>query len=378
MSNLDPIVDQPTDLEDIIADTITDLDTPTDASEPVATDTTPVDAAPVTDTTDTVVTEEPKDPAAQAVAAQPTDPETESDEAFAKRHGLPVPRPGMNNRIPYANVRKTLLKQAREITTKVENQFKTKVTELEERAKAYDSQIQQVQQFEHVMVNDPAQFFNMLATNIPAYREYFQQVQAMAQELETLKKSGGQSATQPVDDDPRPLPKQLSDGSMGYDDAGLDELMAWNRRQAVKEAQLQMKPLQDAEEARQRQAQQQAIYQQNVQAVSSMLTNARQNWPNFTELEKDIETILSKDQRLNLEQAYIQAYQQVIVPRLTADRTKMRAEILDEVTQRGRSAQSSAPARQVRTQPTEPDYSGMDQDERLLAIVRETANSLRK
>ena len=357
-------VDHDTALLNIVEDTISDL-----SSDPVDEPT----ASPAASSTsaEPTVTDTLPTPAAPVAAQFPT---TDSDDAFAAKYGITIPKPGENNRMPYDRHRKILIKNMRDVVSKVEGEFKPKLeqfTEYASKVQDYETRLDGVAQFEHVMLNDPAQFFQLLSSQIPAYREFFTYVNQLAEYAQ------GQQP-EAVDPDPRPTPKSQPDGSIGYDEAGLEELLAWNNRQALNTARQEMQPLMQAEAQRQQYAAEQHVWNQNATAVKSILTEARTKWEDFVSLEKPIEDLLAQNQSMTLREAYLQARQDMIVPRMSANRDKMRQDILAEINRRGVAGSTAAPVRQSRTTPTGPDYSGMSQDERLLAIVAESVANLQR
>jgi hypothetical protein len=153
----------------------------------------------------------------------------------------------------------------------------------------------------------------------PAYRRYLGQPAA--------------DATPKVDDQ-RPGPDlDLGNGQRTYSQAGLERLMAYERQQAVKEAQRHI--MRDLAPLREQHAAQQHIAAAS-ERVRTVLEDARQ-WPGFKEHEAEIVTVLKANRKLSLDAAY----RQVVLPKLTTDRNKLREELLKEI--KGAPASTTAP-----------------------------------
>ncbi len=184
------------------------------------------------------------------------------------------------------------------------------------------------------MMNDQTQFIKMLRT-IPAYDNIFKA-------LDNPTQPNNQAPAEVPDDMPQP-DQELTDGSRVYSLEGLKALNAWNRSQARKEVMDEVGkrfgPIEEEWQAHQR-------IQAIMPKVQAQLDEARK-WPLFNESEGEITKALQENQSLSLEGAY----QKVVYPKLIADRSKMREDILKEVKQAPRSTaaptQASRPAPQT-------------------------------
>ena len=329
---------EPIDLTEVVADATDDaLDTSTGTSTE-STDTTEVDlqADTSTDTT-TADADVNTDP---AVAA--------AQDEFEKRWGVPAISPtGRPNRIPHPRVKQMVTKAEAEAiaktTKELEAKWATERTPLETKVKNYEGRLEKVAQFEHVLENDPKTFLNLLS-QIPAYKEFFEYVGKLAQG------AGGQQqeAQRPtLDHSDMPQPDQeLSDGSKVYSLDGLAKRDEWLAKKiedrAIKQAEERFgQRLQPFEQERQNQQR----HAQAVQSVEKQISEARQ-WPHFTELEPEVIKILKSDPNITLERAYVKAFQDVQVPKVTADRNQIRTEVLAEL--KKKPMNSSAPMGQVR------------------------------
>jgi hypothetical protein len=173
---------------------------------------------------------------------------------------------------------------------------------------------------------EPKEFIAKLAKHDPRYQAFLEPPQAAA-------------APTPQTEMPSP-DVTLHDGSMTYSIDGLKKLLEWNT--ANVEARLmpkldeRLKPWQDREkEAKAREEGEKATAAVR-ERTRSMIAEA-QNWPGFKEHEADILKALQADTEqaraagkrptLSLDAAYRQA----VLPKMTADRNKMREELLKEI-----------------------------------------------
>jgi hypothetical protein len=154
----------------------------------------------------------------------------------------------------------------------------------------------------------------------------------------------------------RPKPDVLNpDGSLGYSEKGLAALLAFERAEAVREAEKRLSdkfdpiltPIIEERQAGEK-------FQAAKQRQAKNLQTARDTWAGFKEHEADIAqwlrsqwfSVVNGQRVRNPAKAHLglmEAYQAVVVPKFQADRTKMRDEILKEMTAKG-SAPIKAPA----------------------------------
>src|SRR3990167_6387410 len=327
-------------MEEVIEDAVNDsLDTtPVDTSTDVVDTTSELSA----DSTDSTITDstDVQDPLADPAAVQ---------DDFEKEWGIPARSiTGRENRVPHARV-KTMVTKAEQkgydkAKKELDSQYTPKVTEYEAKVKDYEGRLGKVAQFEQVLENDPRTFLQLLS-QIPAYKEFFDYVGKLAQG------QGGQqpqAAEQPyLDSSTMPQPDQiLSDGSKVYSLEGLAKRDEWLAKQiegkVVQQAEDRMTkryaPMEQEWQNQQRTA-------QLVPVIERQIAEAR-TWPNFQELEPTIVQKLKSDHQMTLDRAYVLSYQEQVVPKVSADRNKIRTELLAELRQKPVS--SSAPASQVR------------------------------
>lgn len=266
--------------------------------------------------------------------------ETPAQDDFEKRWGIPAQSvTGRENRVPHSRV-KTMVTKAEQDGYKrglkeSEGKATPQLVEFQTKVKDYEGRLEKVAQFEHVLENDPKTFLGLLS-QIPAYKEFFDYIGQLAQN----QPAAGQPAKVP---DGMPQPDQtLTDGTKVYSMEGLQSLLQWQaenvEKRVTQKVQKQYEPIEKEWQNQQR-------MQQLVPVIEKQIAEAR-TWPNFAELEPQIVKLLNADQSISLERAYVKAYQEQVVPKMSADRNKMRTDILAELKQKPVS--SSAPSGQVR------------------------------
>lgn len=336
MSNLE--------LENVIEDSLNDAVQAEDGDTAETVETTSE-----TSTESTEVTEPVAETSSEVTnpATTGTETETEALDEFAKRFGIQSQSvTGRENRIPYSRVKKIIERNEKDTTARVrkelETQFTPRIQEFETKVKDYEDRLTKVGQFEHILENDPQQFLSMLS-QVPAYKEFFDYVNKLA---------GGASPDQPVVaagalDSTMPQPDQaLADGSKVYSMEGLQKLLAWQSQQveerAVKQAEdrysKRYEPIEREWQAREQMA-------KIVPVVEKQVTEAR-TWPLFKENEPEIIQALKADPNVSLERAY----QNVVLPKIQADRTKMRTEVLAELKNKPMSTAAPVTAAKAGTQ----------------------------
>ena len=319
---------EPIDLTEVVADATDDA--AFDASvEPIADAPLEASAEPAAD-----------DPLAPA--ADPTDPLTAVQDDFDKRWGISSKSAtGRENRIPHSRVKQMVSKAEQEaiarITKEMEGKFGTERQPLETKVKDYEDRLTKVAQFEQVLENDPKTFLGLLS-QIPAYKEFFDYVGQLA--------NNAQPQT-PKTPEGMPQPDQtLPDGTKVYSMEGLQALLDWQGQNVEKRvtSQVEQRVAQRYQPMEQKWQEEQRIAQL-VPVIEKQIADAR-TWPNFAELEPEIVKILKADPQISLERAYVKAYQDITIPKVSVDRNKMRTDILAELRQKPIS--SSAPSSQVR------------------------------
>lgn len=333
MSNLEDVILAAVEDNDLPADPTPEVDQ-TDSPEPVETLETPVEAAP--EAVEPIVADpspEVPSPAESVPEVKPDAKEKPKKEDFDTKYGLePTSPSGRENRIPYTRVKKIADKAVRDAKKEWTSEYEPKLAESEAKNRDYETKLERVSRFEDVMINKPDQFLDMLST-IPAYQHFFRTIeQAMSGHMPA------QAAPPQADPaDERPAPNQkLSDGSMVYDEEGLDALMAWQSRQIeskiTKQIEDRYKPLESEWETQQQARQNEQRDAQVLSKVRADITEAR-TWNLFSENETEIVAALKTNPALSLEGAY----RKVVFPKLVADRNKIREDVLNEVKRAPRS-----------------------------------------
>lgn len=309
------------DMNEVIEDAINDIEVPeteatteVEASADSSTEATPEATGPAPETTET-----------PADAAPGTENAPEPDK-FAKEFGLTAQSvTGRENRIPYSRVKAIVDKAQKKAT----EPLTAKLTEFETKVTDYERRLEQVGQFEQIMVNDPQRFLQMLST-LPAYKPVFEAL---------LNPGAGSQQGQQSQEDPgngMPQPNQkLPDGTMVYDMDGLKALMAWQAQQVEQRVSQRYQPIEEAWRS-------QEHINQIIPVVQRQVEEAR-TWPMFKENEEAIVVALQRDQNLSLERAY----QQVVFPKLAGNRDQIRQEVLKEI-KSAPGGSTSAPTRSSR------------------------------
>ena len=348
------------DLESVISDSISDSELPTDTLEASdsldSTEASTEDLSEGTETgletsTDGEEGEEAGSVEVGSPATRQTPTKAKPVDEFEKKFGVPALGPsGRENRIPHSRVTKMVAKAVKD----AEAGYVPKIQEFEAKVADYEGRLQKVAEFENLMVNDSSRFLQLL-NQLPQFQELLkpvfqpQQVQEQAQ------------TPDPDGDMPQP-DYELADGSKVYSMDGLKQLNAWNRTKAREEARTEVLseiekrfgPIEQSFQAHQ-------AFQELAPKVNAQIQEAR-TWPMFNENEAEITQALQQDRLLSLEGAY----RKIVFPKITADRSKMREDLLREIKSAPRS--TAAPSRPVRSTPTPGGKRSLED------IIRESVN----
>lgn len=271
-----------------------------------------------------------------------------------KKLGIPSHTNGRENRIPYSRVKKIVEKAEKEALAPYHKQ----IAELTPKIQDYESRLNQVAQFEHVLVNEPQKFMEMLST-IPAYQGFFSAIN----ELQQRAVGQAQQQTQTVDNDPMPGPDDAESGT--YTLQGLQTLLEWQSRQVesrvTKQVEDRYAPIRQEWDANRR-------LQELAPVVQAQIDDARK-WPQFNENEPAIVDYLNRFPASKLEEAY----RVVVLPKLQADRNSMRQQLLNEIQKAPKS--TSAPAQASR--PVTQTHQGARSLEDVIAEQARSAGLIR-
>ena len=351
------------DLNDIIEGALDDLgieedlqDSPQEIhetpSEPVQEAVTVVEETPV-------VAPVPEATVAEASAADQSEtPPADSEDDFEKKYDFPAKNSsGRENRMPHSRV-KTMVQKAEKsgyekAVKELEGKYTPQLKEFETKVKDYETKVAKSGQLETLIDTDPRSTITVLSKH-PLYKEFFEYVNKAVEAFESKASPEAQTTTASTED-PIPQPNQtLPDGSKVYDLDGVQQLLDWKARQVEKKVLKQVEDkfakLQPIQQEWERANIDREFLAKTRPVVDQILVEARTNWPNFKELEAEIEKILEADttRTVSLDRAYMQAYQTHVVPKLSADKNKMRAELLAEM----RAKPATTAARVVPTTPS--------------------------
>lgn len=294
------------DLTGVIHDAMADAgdNLPTDLPDPVvdATDDAPVEAA-----TDAVV-----------------DPDLDETGKELFEAGIKPPKEGeRENRIPYNRVTK-IVENAKK---KLREQQAKDLKERDDRLAGYATKEENWAKWDQLIQSDAPRAVHMLAAMYPdQWRGYVAQKKEEAkQEAKVTKSELGE----------RPTPDyQFPDGSPGYTPAQFDKLQDWNRGKAKEEAKTELReefearygPIEQSFKASQAEA-------KLADGIHSDLQEMRDTWGELFAAEEklgndsEILKLMATDKKLTLKKAT----QRILMNRLTANRTKVRAEVLAEM-----------------------------------------------
>lgn len=304
------------------------------------TDTGTDDAAVVADPVEPVVVADETDPALVAAKAA-----QDAEDAFAKEHGLKLPKQGeRENRIPYTQVKKIVgnaekklaevvlgkpLEAGKDLYTEVKARV-ARLPELETKVQEYESEMGNMTAIGQLMETDPAKFLQMLPFVNP---EYAKLIGAAAETV--VKPSVAKGAPRPEPDYDLGVDAEGKSLGKTFSDEGLLKLLEWQSEQtkaSVLEAVgADLKPFKDANESNRRMA-------EMAPKIEARVNYARKSFAGFTANEDAILAVITASNKTNrpvgLEEAYIQVIDKKHaeeIAKLTTDREKIRKEIIAEM-----------------------------------------------
>lgn len=256
------------------------------------------DASSVTDAA-------PDAEAATTEQANPAPAPTPAEvDELAKELGLEGARrpDGREQRIPYSRVKEMIEKKLQKATT----EWEAKAKEHTDRLSTYEQERQHYATVQQMIEHQPEAFLQALAQANPAYRRFIADAGAIKAPVDA-------PASMPQPD------VDIGNGQRSYSVEGLNKLLAWQAQQVEQKVTQRFAPMEQ-------QWKSQAMQSQAAASVKAAIDDARQ-WPGFTEHEADVLQALRADRKMSLEAAY----RKVVLPKLQADRTKMREELLAEL-----------------------------------------------
>lgn len=269
-------------------------------------------------------------------------PESDEDKALTKlleEHGIKAPVAGQReNKIPYPRVRKIVgnaLKRAKETAT-------TETKKLTEKYQPLEAEVTNYRRVDELIEKDFPKYMGLLQSLHP------EKWKAYAESL-NLALASKAEAVPDEKDDPKPQADvKYEDGSVGYSPEQHDKLLAWagrkGAREALKTADARFKPLE--ERLTNEQKAQAAVEQRNQRmgAIKEEIKTLRAHFGElFTADEKLADDGKSeiiayqKANRVGLTQATLA----VLLPKLAANRAKIRQEVMAELAQRKAAAKAA-------------------------------------
>jgi hypothetical protein len=308
-------------------------------------------------------------------------PEEEAEPSEAGDEILPVKgKDGRNNPIPYSRMLKinenSQIKLIESITgAKPERGADGKIDFIAEAGKIkatfeekdaaiadYSGKLEQISAVEKIMVESPEQFLEMLPHLNPAY------AQLIGAGKQAVAQAGAADMPKPDID--------LGNGQFTYSLEQMDKRMAWERAQAVKEAEGKINerfaPLDKAARAEKE-------LSSAKQAIATTLKDARTGWEGFKDNEEAIFTAMREDRvaaekkrqkpTLSLERAYLK----VMVPKWKADRQTLWKEWTAQ--QKGKPTSTSTAVTTPAKKPTTSAGSG---GETTIDIIKASIANLKR
>jgi hypothetical protein len=266
-----------------------------------------------------------------ATGAVPADTSTTSTtetvadvDDLAKELGLPAVPPGTKriNKIPYDRVQK-IVENAKK---KLQTEHETAIRQHTERLTAAERELQAVNAVAEMMQGDPEQFLSAMAELNPAYARYV---------------GGGGSTTPRGGNNGRPeADVRLEDGRYTYSPEQAAALAEWQAQQVERRIAGRIAPFEQERQERQ-------IFEAAVPRVKAQIA-AFQKKPLFNENKAEIEKALAADPNISLQDAY----DLVVLPKLTADRNRIYQELLAEQNARPHSTSIANTASRQSEAPT--------------------------
>lgn len=233
---------------------------------------------------------------------------------------------GRTNRIPHPRV-KAMVETG---VKKAEAKWTTeKLEPIQRENTVYRERFKGIGVVEDKLFNKPAEFVGILRT-IPGYEKF-------------LVSADGQPATgtttvPAAKDDPEPGPDVRDDKgtAIGYSEAGLKALRAWDRRQAVRESEerlgARIKPF---EESARSAAERSEAARATSEGIAAELNQAAK-WEGFIENGTEILEALKADTAEVLAGKHgptplLDIYHRIVLPKMKGDRNKLREDIIKEL-----------------------------------------------
>lgn len=267
-------------------------------------------------------------PAPAKEEAAPPDP-TEEAELSKLQAEILAKNPGMAHGKINVDRHQAVLTRNRNLLQK---QIEERDQQLKDIAWAKDPEIRQALQALALAETDQKAFIQLLMQD-PRFAD-----------LIAFKEAQKEAAKDPNEGRPGPN-KASEDGSYKYyDEQGLQQLLAWERQQTVKEAQAEwlkeFGPIKDEFEQRN-------LYNRSKAEAGEVLATAREQWKGFADNEPAIKQSMIANPRYTLHDAYRSVVVEKYASETKVNREKLRAEILAEINGKKPAATTPSLARGV-------------------------------
>lgn len=294
-----------------------------------------------------IETETPEPADTTGVAEAGAESETEPDEELSKlQEELVTKTPGLAGKtIDVARHQAILTRQRNQAEAK-EKAFQAAVQKAEEQAKAFqDPEVQAALRALSLADTHPKAFVELILSD-PRYQQLiqFKEVQDKVAEIQEAKAE-------------RPQPKRTEDGQEYWDQESLDKLLAWNRQEAIAEAEKRVAkameekfgPVYDEYQARN-------TWNEALERNRGVLENARANWDGFKEHEPTIKKALKDNPNWDLNDAYRSVIVKVYKDSASKTEADYRKKFMEELNGKKRAAEGSL-------RPQQPERTAKAKDE---------------
>jgi len=274
----------------------------------------------------------PEEEEAAPAAPKPIIAKDEFDEILeAEGHGKKKDALGRENRIPYSATKKIIENARKKWEAEV---VPTAITQRDAEWQEFTAPIQEkfekVSRTEQLMAEEPETFLYALSEAHPAYK------QLLAPILGGQRDASNSAPNLRTQGAPEP-DLDLGNGQFTYSQQGFQQRLAWERQQAVQEAEArvmkQFEPILKRE-------QEEAILTHAHQTVTTQAAEARQ-WPGFAENEQEIIQVLRDNPRADLNSAYRHVVYGKMQQRVNMTEAEMRKKILDDMKRQPKSTSVS-------------------------------------
>lgn len=328
----------PSDLTAVVASAVAEAKGETESSSEADTTESSESSAETAESAAPAETAEATAPAATSEPGPAPEPdETEREMAEFGVQLKPLIPGKRENAIPQSRV-KQMVEKAREKWTKAhQTELQAREAKLAAAEKAHQDLIQ-------MALRDPETNLRQLIEANPAYKDAVQKVMGIAPEAVTSAAPG----------DPMPQPTgQFPDGSAGYTPEDMTKLMEWNARRAEERAYKRYEA--DANKRFgpiQREWQAQKAFEAQVPQLRERVAKAEALWGADRMKKHEAEITAKLKASPNPTDHWEQIVAEVMVPKLAAERTSMREEILKELKAAPAAAAKGAPAATAADTPT--------------------------